>query len=69
MVFDSGQGIFRGGRFNLRRNCRSDRLRVRGRFTPSRGVSAAFYERLLKGVTGCFFILTGLLLGRRTANA
>ena len=28
-----------------------------------------FMQRLLKGVTGCFFILTGLLLGRRTANA
>jgi homoserine/homoserine lactone efflux protein len=27
-----------------------------------------FRQRMLKGVTGCFFILISLLLGRRTAN-
>jgi threonine/homoserine/homoserine lactone efflux protein len=27
-----------------------------------------FMQQVLKGVTGCFFILIGLLLGRRTAN-
>jgi homoserine/homoserine lactone efflux protein len=30
--------------------------------------SQPFMQRVLKGVTGCFFILIGLLLGRRTAN-
>lgn len=35
-----------------------------------RGVSRKpFIQRVLKGVTGCIFILIGVLLGRRSANA